>query len=291
MPPNIEILAMLNKQQWIIAGALLVVVAAVLPLSRLGATASAALHGGKPDYLRAVYSPLHFKPAIETATDAQCLACHQEVLDDTVRERSPAGIPAAGSQAWYQRLSTYQGAQDTFHRRHLTSAYARREMNLSCNTCHQGQDPRDEAPGSSATTPPQTDVGFTLRKQVNPETTCLKCHGQMPWQNMGLPGSWADPTVSAAFTNSCTSACHSTIRTNRHNVTYLNHDAIEADGAKNADVCFGCHGGRPWYRISYPYPRHPWPGMPEVTPDWAKNRPTESEARFIPQDHGRSFKP
>jgi hypothetical protein len=45
-------------------------------------------------------------------------------------------------------------------------------------------------------------------------------------------------------------------------------------------VCYGCHGGRQWYRISFPYPRHSWAGMPEETPDWAKNRPTESEARF-----------
>ena len=32
--------------------------------------------------------------------------------------------------------------------------------------------------------------------------------------------------------------------------------------------------------ISYPYPRHAWPGMPPEVPDWAKDRPTESEARF-----------
>jgi hypothetical protein len=80
---------------------------------------------GGQDHWRATYDPLHFKPAIDTATDAQCLACHREVLDDTVRETSPAGVRAATSKAWYQQLSTYQGAQETFHRRHLLTPMAR----------------------------------------------------------------------------------------------------------------------------------------------------------------------
>ena len=36
-------------------------------------------------YLRAVWTPLHFKPAIDTATNEQCLACHQEVLKTKVQ--------------------------------------------------------------------------------------------------------------------------------------------------------------------------------------------------------------
>ena len=56
--------------------------------------------------------------------------------------------------------------------------------------------------------------------------------------------------------------------------------AVEAAGQKNGDVCYGCHGGRAWYRIAYPYPRHAWEGMAPEIPDWAKARPTESEARF-----------
>ena len=43
----------------------------------------AASSGEGRDHWRATYDPLHFKPAIDTATDAQCLACHREVLDDT----------------------------------------------------------------------------------------------------------------------------------------------------------------------------------------------------------------
>lgn len=237
------------------------------------------------DLLRATYSPLHFKPAIESATDAQCLACHKEILEDTVRPASQAGIEAANSIAWYQLTSTYNGDQDTFHRRHLVTPLAKQLMNLKCNTCHQGHDPRDEAPGSSATTAPQTDNGFTLRKQVNPESICLKCHGQMVSEDvMGLPGPW--PDVKHLFHNDCL-PCHASTRTDRHQVDYLNAAAIEAAAVagKNdntgGDVCYGCHGGRPWYRIAYPYPRNPWPEMPEGTPDWAKSRPTHSEPRFL----------
>lgn len=229
------------------------------------------------DHLRATYDPIHFKPAIETATDAQCLACHQEVLDDKVRERSPAGISAAASKAWYQQLSTYSGEQDTFHRRHLVTPMAKALMNLRCTTCHQGSDPREEALGSSATAMPQSTDAFTLRKQVNPETTCLKCHGQMNIQVMGLPSPWHES--KEMFGNSCLT-CHAAIRTKRHQVNYLKAEAIEAAGAKNADSCYGCHGGRSWYRIAYPYPRHAWEGMAPDVPEWAKDRPTESEARF-----------
>jgi hypothetical protein len=62
--------------------------------------------GGK--LLRASYSPLHFKPAIESATDAQCLACHKEVLDDNPALASPAGLRAADSLAWYQQTEHLQ---------------------------------------------------------------------------------------------------------------------------------------------------------------------------------------
>lgn len=228
----------------------------------------------KPDYMRAVYSPLHFRPAIETATNAQCLECHQEVLTDKLRESSPAGLKAVSIKAWYQQLDTYDGEQETFHRRHLETPLAKRLMKLQCNTCHDGHSPREEAP----IPPTENDAGYTLRKQVNPETTCLKCHGQMRHQIMGLPGPW--PESKSMIGNNCLT-CHAAIRTVRHQVTYLNSEAIEkAAQEKGGDVCYGCHGGRAWYRISYPYPRHAWPGMAAGTPDWAKGRPTGSEPRF-----------
>lgn len=232
----------------------------------------------EPDYLRAVYSPQHFRPAIETATDAQCLACHREVLEDKVRAASPAGLKSETLRAWYQETSTYAGEQDTFHRRHLVTPLAKRLMNLQCNTCHQGHEPREEAQGAAADSAQQNDKGFTLRKQVNPETTCLKCHGQFSWQLMGLPGPWGEH--KAAFGNNCLT-CHAAIRTKRHEVTYLNAAAIEQAGKEGADACYGCHGGRSWYRVSYPYPRTPWPEMPAEVPEWAKGRPTQSEARFL----------
>jgi hypothetical protein len=259
-------------------------IAAVMLIFPPGQPAGGAGHPAAPDLLRATYDPLHFKPAIETATDEQCLACHREVLEDRVREASPAGIKSAEAKAWYQQMATYTGDQETFHRRHLVTPLAKQLMNLRCNTCHEGHDPREEAPGSSATGAPQTETGFTLRKQVNPETACLKCHGQMPAKEiMGLPGDW--PDSKEAMQNDCLT-CHVAFRTNRHQVNYLNAEAIE-EAAKagqatktGGDVCYGCHGGRPWYRIAYPYPRHAWEGMPPDTPDWAKNRPTQSEARF-----------
>jgi hypothetical protein len=99
--------------------------------------------------LSATYDPVHFKPAIANASNEQCLACHREVLEDRVRPVSAAGVKAGDTQAWYQQLSTYKGEQDTFHRRHLVTPMARELMSLQCNTCHEGHDPRDEAPGTS----------------------------------------------------------------------------------------------------------------------------------------------
>ena len=71
------------------------------------------------------------------------------------------------------------------------------------------------------------------------------------------------------------------IRTNRHQVNFLKPKAIEEAAAAEPDVCFGCHGGRAWYRIPFPYPRNAWPGAGEAVPDWAKERPTKSEPRFL----------
>lgn len=107
--------------------------------------------------------PIHFKPAIDSATDAQCLACHEEVLQQRVREVSPAGVRSDQALAWYQTLSTYEGEQETFHRRHIVTPYAERVMQLRCNTCHQGNDPREETANSSAT----GNAGLTQRKQVD----------------------------------------------------------------------------------------------------------------------------
>jgi hypothetical protein len=223
------------------------------------------------DYLRSTYSPLHFRPAAETARDDECLACHREVLDDRVRDKTPFGRAADATLADYQRLSTYGGGQDTFHRRHMVTPLARKLMNLRCNTCHLSHDPRDEAQGSSASQP-ASDASFTLRKQVNVEAVCLKCHGQMNWRVMKLGAPW--PKVREEKPNGCFD-CHDKTRTVRHQVPYLDADAIEAAGRENSDVCYGCHGGRAWYRISYPFTRHPWPSMPEKTPEWAKERRTE----------------
>jgi hypothetical protein len=223
-------------------------------------------------YQDALWDPIHFKPAIDNATDDQCLACHQEILDRRVHKHSPAGVPASETLAWYQTLDTYQGEQETFHRRHLVTPFSSQLMKLKCNTCHQGNDPREETANSSATGNPD----LTQRKHVDPKI-CLMCHGQFPSQIMGVPGPWLDNAT--VFGDSCMT-CHAAIRTTRHQVNFLNAEVIEKVGQQNSDVCFGCHGGRAWYRISYPYPRHSWPGAAEQVPDWAKDRPTESDERF-----------
>lgn len=191
------------------------------------------------------WDPIHFKPAIDNATNEQCLACHQEILDRKVRKASPAGVTASEALAWYQTLDTYQGEQDTFHRRHLVADYAKQVMDLNCNTCHQGNDPREETANSSAT----GSADLTQRKMVAPEV-CLMCHGQFAKKAMSLPDDW--PVVRDSFKNDCL-ICHVGILTKRHKSSFLNADAIEAAGKRSGDACYGCHGGRAWYRIVYPY--------------------------------------
>lgn len=253
------------------AGKLIVLVGLGLVLMLLAVLALAA--EAPTAYAAARWDPLHFKPAIERANDEECLVCHAEVLKPGVRTQSPAGLRADKSLAWYQTLDVYAGEQDSFHRRHLVGELARRYMNLRCNTCHQGHNPRDEAPGTSATS--QSNA-YALRKQVDPQT-CLMCHGQFNFEVMGLPGPWAQH--GETFGNNCL-MCHEGIRTNRHNVNFLKPLAIEEAGRESSDNCYGCHGGRAWYRIPFPYPRHAWDGMDKDVPEWARHRPTQSEPRF-----------
>lgn len=243
--------------------------------------AAGAAHAG--DYLRDVWNPLHLAPATADATDAQCLQCHREVLMDRPAAKSQSGIEASSVTAWYQTLSTYAGPQESFHRRHMTTPYSKQVMNMQCTTCHQGHDPREEKAVPAIPANGEIPVA-TMRKQVNPERTCLMCHGKFPYENMGLPGDWSQIRAdmeSADAPNGCLTCHAEQFRTVRHRVNYLNAASIEDLSKVSSDVCYGCHGGRAWYRTSFPYPRHAWPGMPEETPDWAKNRPTESEPRFL----------
>lgn len=94
------------------------------------------------DYQRATYDPIHFKPAIDKASNAQCLATTL-VLEPSVRNESIAGVKASQAKAWYQQVSTYQGEQDTFHRRHMSTVYSKQVMNLQC-TPHATKGPRGE---------------------------------------------------------------------------------------------------------------------------------------------------
>lgn len=245
----------------------------------------------KADYQNGAWDPIHFKPAIDLAKDEACLVCHQEIMKARPRAASPAGVKAEQTLAWYQTLDTYTGKQEDFHWRHLQSPYARQVMNLSCNFCHQGNDPREESPHVTATAADGTAVtswpggapAFTNRKMVNPSETCLRCHGGFPAENMGLSGGWhelREGLETPETPNGCLTCHAEQFRTVRHEVSYLKGKAIEQAAKKSSDACYGCHGGRAWYRISYPYPRHPWPNMPDDVPDWAKDRPKDSEARF-----------
>ncbi|HPE60440.1 MAG TPA: hypothetical protein PLB10_08885 [Thiolinea sp.] len=227
------------------------------------------------DYERARWDPIHFKPGIDSASNADCLNCHQEILEHKVRDESPAGLKTGSTMAWYQTLDTYEGEQMTFHQRHLTAPFINRVANMQCTTCHQGNDLRDENSGSHFGAP----QGLTLRKMVNPDT-CLMCHGQFNYTVMALPGPWSEH--GKLFQNNCL-LCHANIRTRRHEVNFLKPAAIEAAARDNPNTCYGCHGGRSWYRISFPYPRHPWPGAADTVPDWAKDRPTASDLRFLIQ--------
>ena len=260
-------------------------VAAAEASSQADAEAALKALAAITDYQAALWHPLHFKPAVTTARNEQCLACHREILDHKPREASQAGVAANESIAWYQTLDTYQGEQLSFHARHLKTPFATKVMNLKCNFCHQGHDPRDEAPGTHATAGPAT---FTIRKVVDPSKTCLMCHGKFPGDVMGLGEEpWhllREGMESPESPNGCLS-CHAELfRTVRHRVNYLNAEAIEADAKANADTCFGCHGGRAWYRKSYPYPRHAWPSMDPTIPVWAKDRPTQSAPEHIVND-------
>ncbi|MFV0382704.1 c-type cytochrome [Paracoccus sp. (in: a-proteobacteria)] len=250
------------------------------------------------DYERARHHPIHYPPLVDQASDQECLACHQEILDHQVRAESPAGVKANEALAWYQTLDTYVPqdgtGQSDFHWRHISSPLAQQTMNLQCNFCHRGNDLREESPDlmplRAAFDANATDPEFTLRKMVNPSDTCLRCHGAMPdpVEIMALAGPWPemradmedqtdeDPTVA----NGCLSCHQELYRTNRHNVTYLKAAGIEDLAQAGSDTCYGCHGGRAWYRISFPYPRHPWPDMDPEVPEWAADRPTTSEARF-----------
>lgn len=233
-------------------------------------------------YLSAKWDPIHFAPEISRATSEQCLACHKEILTDKVRDASPAGLKASETLAWYQTLDTYSGAQATFHARHMTTPLAKEVMSLQCTFCHKGSEPREEAHGSSATTMAPGD--FKLRKMVNPEGSCLMCHGAFPAESMGLAGSWhelREGLETPETPNGCLTCHAEQFRTVRHQVNYLKADTIEAQAKDSSDLCFGCHGGRAWYRTSYPYPRHPWPGMDKDVPEWAKDRPTASRPEHM----------
>lgn len=255
---------------------LLVSTLKVFPIALAGLMlmGNAALADAEVSHIEARWDPLHFKPAIETASNEQCLVCHQEILDRQPLPVTPAGVKASDTLAWYQTVDIYEGEQDSFHRRHLVSDMARELMDLKCNTCHQGHNANKQVSSES-------HIRYespAIAKEVDPDI-CLLCHGDFDYEIMlGMAKPWEESRE--IFKNSCM-VCHGLFRTNAHNVNYLKKEAIDRLGMENGETCYGCHGGRKWYRIAYPYPRNPWPGMSSVVPDWAKSRPIESQSRFL----------
>ncbi len=263
-------------------------IALILALLIIPVSQNAALAESQQSHIKARMDPLHFKPAIETATNEQCLQCHQEILQRKPREVTQAGVKSEDTLAWYQTVHTYVGKQDTFHRRHLRHLLAESDplnapddadpppilMTLNCNTCHQGHNINKEVTSDVHSSYSQPAFG----KKVATET-CLMCHGKFDYNTMpGITGPWLE--VADAFSNNCM-ACHSIFRTNSHNVNFLNKEGIQQAGATDGETCFGCHGGRSWYKIAYPYARNPWPGMSPIIPHWAKDRATKSRPRFL----------
>jgi nitrate/TMAO reductase-like tetraheme cytochrome c subunit len=126
---------------------------------------------------------------------------------------------------------------------------------------------------------------FTLRKMVNPTETCLRCHGSFDYETMALSGPWHEIRNDMEWPeapNGCLSCHAESFRTVRHNVDYLKAENIERVAREgSSDSCYGCHGGRAWYQISYPYPRHTWPeNYEDEVPEWAADRPTESDPEY-----------
>lgn len=230
-------------------------------------------------HIKARMDALHFKPAIKTASNAQCLQCHQEILQRKPRDVTLAGVKTKNTLAWYQTVDTYQGEQDTFHRRHMRHLLAEPGaspvlMRLNCNTCHQGHNINKEVTSDVHRNYSQP----AMSKEVDPNT-CLMCHGKFDYNTMpGVVGPWS--VMAASYNNDCM-MCHRVFRTNAHDVNYLNKEVITQAGTANGEVCYGCHGGRSWYGIAYPYPRNTWLGMSPIIPEWAKNRPTTSQPRFL----------
>lgn len=68
-----------------------------------------ALPAGGPstELLRATDDPICCKLVIDSATDALCLACQREVLEEKVPETSPAGVKVTAGKVWYRIGSPY----------------------------------------------------------------------------------------------------------------------------------------------------------------------------------------
>jgi hypothetical protein len=185
-------------------------------------------------------TPVHFPPLASRTDDSVCLACHWDQIFESPRVAAPAGLLREDAGAWYQELSTYAGRQESFHWRHYSGDYARDVLRLRCNTCHHGHDPLEQAALS------ESGETVALRKRVNP-MLCLKCHGRFPDHDPLITLPWEE--ARRDFDGNCL-VCHAADAARRHQARFLARERIERRAAESSDVCYGCHGGRAWYRVS-----------------------------------------
>ncbi len=92
-------------------------------------------------------------------------------------------------------------------------------------------------------------------RQPQRDLPALPRHASRP-KIMGLGDPWhgdaRGPRRRPTTPNGCL-GCHAEqFRTVRHQTTYLKAANIEKLAKTSSDVCYGCHGGRAWYRIVLP---------------------------------------
>jgi hypothetical protein len=195
-----------------------------------------------PEYERhrRLWERSHFPPG-EDSLDGRCLGCHADVLEQAPRRAMPAGALPEGLLPPYQRLATYDGGQASFHWRHRRSSYAQSVMRMRCQSCHRGRDPRLPEVHRH-----EREFPVALRKRVHPNL-CVNCHGRFPDHRAAFDGDW--PAVRQRFDGNCL-VCHEGDSARRHHNPLLDREAVEAQARDSGDVCYGCHGGRAWYRVS-----------------------------------------
>jgi hypothetical protein len=123
---------------------------------------------------------------------------------------------------------------------------------------------------------------FTLRKRVNPEETCLRCHGSYPFEIMGLTGPWHEQQADLepeGTPNGCLT-CHAAIRTEPAQRD-LSEQGRDREGGREL---FGRLLRLPWRSPVVPdqlsLSAQSLAGHGQGCARLGKNRPTKSDPRY-----------